>query len=222
MKHLILVCCSFIVAVNSYGASQTLEQLVAAGTIWNAETGNGTSSQCREHIRFRDVSQYVTASSESDNEDYRPGDMKFYLEEIDYDAQGKPRGYIQGESIPYRPNAPEGKSTLRDEAGFVLGFAGSSATINNKPDRIILEQKGTALSVVMAGSYTTRYTFYKETGRIEFYSKSNGSPEEKCSYVIAEPVRQPSSVVESDRAVPRGDVSSGAASGAPSGSAGNR
>jgi hypothetical protein len=204
MKHLLLACCSFIVAVNSYGASPTLEQLVAAGTIWNAESANGTSSDCREHIRFRDVSQFVTASSESDNEDYRPGDMAFYMEEVAYDAQGKPNGYIQGEIIPYRPKAPEGKSTMRDEGG-------SNATINNKPDRIILEQKATAL----LGSYTYRFTFHKESGRIEYYSKASGVPEEKCSYLIAEPARQPTSVVESDPSVPRGDTSSSAAARTP-------
>ena len=208
MKHLLLVCCSFIVAANSYGAAPTLEQLIAAGTIWDAESADGTSNDCREHIRFRDVSQFITASSESDNEDYRPGDMGFYMENVSYDEQGRPRGYITGERIPYRPNASSGRSTLRDESGFVLGFAGSSATINNKPDRIILEQKGTAMTLVIAGSYTNRITFHKESGRIEYYSKATGVPEQKCSYLIAEPARQPSSVVESDRAVPRGDTSS--------------
>lgn len=97
---------------------------------------------------------------------------------------------------------------MRDESGFVLGFAGSSATINNKPDRIVLEQKGTAMTLIMAGSYTTRFTFHKESGRIEYYSKATGVPEQNCSYLVAEPAQRPTSVVESDRAVPRGDTSS--------------
>lgn len=111
MKHLLLVSCSFLMVMNSYGASPTLEQLVAAGTIWDAESAAGTSSDCPEHIRFRDVSQYITASSESENEDYRAGDMGFYLENVRFDDQGRPRGYIIGENIPYRPNATQGRST---------------------------------------------------------------------------------------------------------------
>jgi hypothetical protein len=204
MKHLLLVCCSFIVAANSYGASPTLEQLIAAGTIWNTESADGTSNYCREHIRFSDASQSITAREIADNEDYRPGDMAFYMENVSYDEQGRPRGYIISKRIPYRPNASTGRSTLRDESGFVLGFPGSSATINNKPDRIILVQKGT----VMGGSYTNRITFHKESGRIEIYSNATGSPAKRCSYLVSEPARQPSSVVESDRAVPRGDTSS--------------
>lgn len=214
MKHLLLaVGCSMTFAAFAQAPTQTLESLISAGTTWgkSSSTVNENNSSCPDILSFR----ALDTTPDPDNEDARPGDMSIYTQRTSTTLNGSQYSSIFGERILYRPNAPAGKSTLSDTGGFVLGYAGSSSTIENKSDRIILEHKSSALSLVMSGSSVRRITYFKATGAIEIMERATGVPEEICRFDITEVARQPESLVNSDRAVPREDVGTSGASRAP-------
>lgn len=206
MKHLLLAVCGTLAltTVHAQAPAQTLESLISAGTTWGkvSSTVNDVNTNCPDKLSFRELS----SQPDPDNEDARPGDIGLYTQRMSTNAVGGEYASIFGERILYRPNAPSGKTTLADTGGFVLGYAGSSSTIENKSDRIIMEHKSTALSLIMSGSSVRRITYFKNSGAIEIMQRATGVPEEICRFDMTEVSRQPASVINSDRAVPRDDV----------------
>ena len=211
MKYLFLA----LLPLTAYAQApfQSFEELINSNTVWERTLTTGDAIGCPNLMEF---TQYVGSPGDnSDNEDWRQGDVRLFKRSLTRRPDGTTYGHTMGESIPFRPNAPAGKSTLGDATGFVLGVAGSKSTIENKTDRLILEHSSYAASIIMSGRSKSRITFFKATGEIEIMNEATGVPQETCRYAISEAERSAEEVVDSDRAVPRGERSpSGTASGA--------
>jgi len=198
-SRLLLVLSFTAVSAYANGPALSLEQHLQAATVWanaSSSVDNSTSS-CPAYFRLQDSSQYM---DQSENEDYRPGDMNLSIAGFDFDEDGAMNESIFNRpNFAYRPNASSGKTTLDDNTSFILGMVSNKSTIENRADRIILEFNATAASLVMAGRTHRRLVYHKQTGSIELTLRDSGTEEEHCTYQITDLARQPAAVVNGDR-----------------------
>jgi hypothetical protein len=217
MKKTVFISLALITSLNSF--ADPLEDRIASGTTWNrvsADAENADVIGCPDIMRFMAIpaGNEILSNGRPENEDHRPGDLNLFMQQVEVLADGRERTRIVGESMAYRPNAPQGRTTLGDASGFVLGWAGSRSTITERPDRSIIEHRGRALTLIMSGSMERKITYHKSTGVIEIQEKVTGLPELNCRYEVAVTAQQPAGADNTDRGLnPKGDSPQVPASG---------